>query len=335
MIAEISGQCVAGKHYLQVFPYTEGDAELWDKFIAEIPMANFLHSRRYLSYHAERFQDISLLIKDEKNRLLGLFLAAVDPKDGKCVVSHPGITYGGILHGGRLYGETMLEAFEIARSYYATQGFEKLRYKAIPYVYHQSPASDDIYALFRLGAMRYRCDLSCVIDLTNRLQTSQRRKRGLKKAQKQGLEVKEGTDFAKNLWLVLEENLNRKHGTRPVHSVKEILYLHSLFPQNIKFTVGLLNSEVIAGVVLFISPTVFHAQYIASSVIGYKVGALDAVFEHCIEKAKSEKAHYFSFGISTESEGQYLNGGLYQFKTEFGGGGVVHEFYELQLKNDY
>ncbi|MFQ4141747.1 GNAT family N-acetyltransferase [Chlorogloeopsis sp. ULAP02] len=332
MIAEIAGQCVADKKYLKVFPYTESDAALWDRFIVEIPMANFLHSRRYLSYHAERFQDISLLIKDEKNRLVGLFLAAVDQVNRNCVASHPGITYGGMLHAGSLYGEKMLEAFEVTKRYYATQGFERLRYKAVPYIYHQSPASDDIYALFRLGAVRYRCDLSCVIDLTNRPQTSQRRKRGLKKALKQGVEVKEGANFAKHFWLVLEENLARKHGTRPVHSVEEILYLHSLFPQNIKFTVGLLDSQVIAGVVLFVSPLVVHAQYIASSMVGYKVDALDAVFEHCIEKARAEKARYFSFGISTESEGQYLNQGLYQFKTEFGGGGVVHDFYEVQLK---
>ena len=333
MIAEISKQYVADKNSFTVFPYTQLDATLWDEFIAETPMANFLHSRRYLSYHAERFQDISLLIRDEKGRLVGLFLAAVDLVNQKCVVSHPGITYGGMLRKDSLCGEQILEAFEVVRRYYAAQGFEKLRYKAVPYIYHQSPASDDLYALFRLGAVRYRCDLSCVIDLNNRPLASQRRQRGLNKALKQGIEVKEGTDLAKYLWVVLEDNLAQKHGIRPVHSVEEILYLHSLFPQNIKFVFGLLNSEVIAGVVLFVSPLVVHAQYIASSIFGYKFSALDAVFEHCIEKAKAEKARYFSFGISTENEGQYLNQGLHQFKREFGGGGVIHEFYEIVLKS--
>ena len=41
----------------------------------------------------------------------------------------------------------------------------------------------------------------------------------------------------------------------------------------------------------------------------------------------------FDFGISTEAEGMILNEGLYRFKSEFGGGGVVHEFYEMRLED--
>jgi hypothetical protein len=37
-------------------------------------------------------------------------------------------------------------------------------------------------------------------------------------------------------------------------------------------------------------------------------------------------------GISTEQQGTVLNDGLYRFKSEFGGGGVVHEFFEIDLR---
>jgi hypothetical protein len=76
-----------------------------------------------------------------------------------------------------------------------------------------------------------------------------------------------------------------------------------------------------------------HAQYTASSKMGQDVCALDVVFEHCIEKAGVSGARYFDFGISNENEGQYLNATLYEYKAEFGAGGVVHEFYELNLKS--
>lgn len=315
-----------------VVPYTNADAVVWDEFLAFAPMATFLHTRRYLSYHGDCFQDVSLLIKDsKKNKLVGLFLAAVDPDNRKRIVSHPGITYGGILHQGHLQGMEMLEVMAGVRDYYAQAGFEVLQYKAVPYIFSRMPAGDDLYALFRLGATPYRYDLSCAIDLANRPETSQRRRRSLKKALKSGVQIREGVEYAEQLWKVLKDNLTRKYGLRPVHTVGEIQHLYSLFPDHVQFVVGMLHVEVVAGVVLYKKFPVVHAQYTASNLMGYQVCALDLVFEYCIDLARNESYRYFSFGVSTEKGGHYLNTGLYQFKTEFGAGGVVHEFYELRL----
>jgi hypothetical protein len=324
-------QCEKNISSFQILPYTEADASIWDEMIAICPMATFLQTRRYLSYHAERFQDISLIIKDSKNRLVGLFPAAVDPLNTLCVVTHPGITYGGMLHAGGLNGENMLIALKAVSDHYTSIGMETLRYKLVPNIYHQIPSADDSYALFRLGATRYRCDLSSAIDLNKRRNPSQRRQRGLKKALTSGVQVEFGAEFAEQLWAVLQENLAEKHGAKPVHTVKEITLLHSLFPENIEFAIALYDSQIVAGVVLFSTPQVLHSQYIASSSTGYKLSALDVIFETCIEKAKSEQKRYFSFGISNEKEGEYLNMGLYQFKSEFGSGGVVHECYQINL----
>ncbi len=315
---------------MQVLPYSDDAAE-WDNMIPRCPMATFLHTRRFLTYHQDRFKDMSLLLKDERQCTRALFPAAVDPSGEGGVVSHPGITFGGLLHDGELYGEKMIEAIEVVKDHYAKQGFHTLRYKAVPPIYHQAPAQDDLYALFRAGATRYRCDLSCAIDLDHRLPISERRKRGQKKAGKSGVLISEGYRFVSSLWRVLEDNLDRKFQLRPVHSIEEITKLHSLFPENIEFVVATIDSQVVAGIVLFVTPLVVHVQYTASSETGQKVSALDAVFEYSIEKARARGARYFDFGISTEKDGQYLNASLYQYKSEFGAGGVVHEFYELNL----
>lgn len=332
MKTQSTEQFIENTRVLNIVPYAEQNKNLWDEFIHQTPMATFLHTRSYLSYHEKRFQDISLLIEDKKKGIVGLLPAAVDPTNNYRIVSHPGITYGGILHTGYLRGEKMIHAFEAIHNYYAIKGFEVLRYKAVPYIYHQVPAADDLYALFRLGAMLYRCDLCCVVDLANRQQRSRRRRRSLKKAIKQGVEVKEGNEFIDALWKVIQENLARKLGTTPVHSLDEILHLHSLFPQNIKFVVGLYDSEVVAGVVLFSSSQVVRTQYIAASNVGYEVCALDAVLEYCLTEVKAQNCRYFDFGASNQNEGLSLKDSLYQFKLEFGGGGVVHNFYEFILQ---
>jgi hypothetical protein len=317
---------------MQLIPAADLDADQLDALVALSPMATFLHTRRFLSYHGSRFRDVSLAIVDELQHVLGLLPAAVDPGDERRIVSHPGLTYGGIVHDGRLRGERMIEALEAVRRHYAQQGFAAFRYKAVPAIYHRAPADDDLYALFRLGARRLRCDLSSTIDLAERRPPSERRRRSLKKARKAGLEIRQGAEFIPMLWAALEENLASRHGASPVHTAAEIARLHQLFPGEIAFVVALRDDKVEAGVVLFLTPRVSHAQYIASTSTGYQLSALDAVFEHCIAEAQARGARYFDFGTSNEQEGRTLNEGLYQFKTEFGGGGVAYETYELDLR---
>jgi hypothetical protein len=316
---------------ITLVPYTEADRNIWDEYIVTAPMVTLLHTRRYLSYHANRFQDISLVIKDEKDNIIGLFLAALDPNNPEQVVSHPGITYGGLLHQGNLRGEKMIDVWRLIKQYYADRGLKQLIYKAVPSIYFQSPAFDDLYALFRVGGIRYRCDLSCAIDLEHQLLPSKRRQRALKKAHKNNVLVKEGFEFISPFWEVLTINLTEKHNLNPAHTIEEMLHLYSLFPENIKLIVALVQDNVEAGVIILNTPNVNHAQYICSSTLGHEVSALDAVFEFCLLRSSEQRKRYFNFGISTEQQGQYLNNGLHQFKSEFGGGGTIQEFYQLQL----
>lgn len=319
---------------LRLHLFTESDAVAWDAFCIKAYPSTFLHSRRFLSYHGERFRDLSLIIEDD-GRWVGLFPAAQHPTDSSCVVSHPGITFGGVLHQGDLVGERMISALTLICQHYANQGFSRLIYKSVPVVYHQFPAFDDIYALFRMNAVRTRCDLSSAIDIQHRLPVSERRKRSLKKATKSGVLVVEGNQQLQDMWEVLTGNLSSKHDTLPVHSLAEITLLAERFPENIRCVCGTLNGSVIAGVILFCTPMCVHAQYIASSVDGYTVSALDAVFKHCIDVTQKNGTRWFDFGISNENAGMFLNEGLYRFKSEFGGGGVVHEFFEINLQKDF
>lgn len=317
---------------LSVKPYSEEDSQKWDTFCAQADQSTFLHTRRFLSYHGERFVDRSLLIEDD-GRILGLFPAAEHPKRPDHIVSHPGITYGGVLHAGALRGDRMIDAIHAIGRYFRDLKYQQLVYKAVPTFYQRRPAQDDLYALFRLGALRTRCDLSSTIDLVNRGALSERRRRSLKKALKTGVTIATGTEYLPAIWGVLTENLTRKHGVAPVHSLDEITSLAERFPENIRSYCGVLEGEVLAGVIVFCTPLADHAQYIASSEKGYVVSALDAVFEHGIAQASQSNKRWFDFGISTEANGKRLNDGLYGFKTEFGSGGFVHEFYEMKLED--
>jgi hypothetical protein len=321
---------MASDDNLRVRAYRPGDAARWDDFLPQAYMATFLHTRRFLSYHRDRFVDRSLLLQ-RGDKLLGLLPAAQSPQHADLVVSHPGITYGGLLHTGELRGAAMIEAMQTVAAFYRELGYRRLRYKAVPSVYHRAPAQDDLYALFRAGALRSRCDLSSSIDLQHRLPPSSRRKRALSKAERAGADLSERAEHLPAFWSVLSKALASRHAANPTHSLAEMQELVRLFPGEIRFVFALLHDRVEAGVVLFCTPRVRHAQYIASSVLGRELNLLDLVFARCLEDSQREDVRYFDFGISTESEGRMLNAGLNGFKNEFGAGGVVHEFYDLDL----
>ena len=311
------------------------DAERWDASCAGAINATFLHTRRFLSYHGERFDDRSLVLEDDAGRWLGVLPAAADPGDARTVVSHPGITYGGVLHQGGLRGEAMLEAFAAAAACWRERhGHRTLRYKAVPRIYHRAPADDDLYALFRLDAPRIRCDLSSTVDLASPLlPASARRRRTLKKALAAGLAVEEGgVDLAAELWPVIEGVLAARHGTKPVHSLAEIQDLIGRFPEAIRVVVARHEKRVVAGTVLFIAGVATHTQYLSSDETGQALGALDLVIDAQIRAARERGARWFDFGISNEDQGRTLNHGLHRHKSEFGAGGTVHEFFELDLE---
>jgi hypothetical protein len=317
---------------LSVRSFAPGDEQAWEAFCADAYQATFLHSRRFLCYHGDRFVDRSLVLERNGN-IEALLPAAQHPIEPDCVVSHPGITYGGLVHDHRLMGQHAVSGLQLAAAHFRGLGYRRFVYKAVPHMYQRVPAQDDLYALFRAGARRVRCDLSSTIDLVNRRAVASRRRRGFAKASKAGVSVAATSDHSnlRALWQVLEQNLANKHGTRPVHTLAEITLLIERFPDNILVLVAQLDGRVVAGIVLFVTPVVWHAQYIASDELGRKTCALDALFEHAIARAAGARARWFDFGISNEQNGQVLNEGLYEFKTEFGGGGMVHEVYELAL----
>ena len=317
-----------------VKPVNENQFSIWDEFVDNSFNGVFLNKQRFLSYHDNRFKDASIIIENDKNNIIGLFPAAVAPNDSSCIISHPGATYGGLIASKKCRGETCIQTIENICSYYSEHGYRRLVYKTIPYIYHRQPYQDDVYALFRLGANKYRCDISATINLAARGQVTKGRKYEINKGKKNGITINSDIKYAENIWKIIEMGLLEKYQLKPVHSLKEILLLQSLFQKEITFLSAIIDDEIVAGLVLFGMGNVLHTQYISAGNKAYECGALDFLIEEAINKAKDEGFKYFDFGISNEDEGRILNEGLYRYKRTFGAGSIVHEFYELDL-TDY
>ena len=312
--------------------YEPGLAAGWDDLVGRSCNGTFLHTRRFLSYHGDRFDDRSLIVEDRRGRVTGVFPAAVSPAGPETIVSHPGLTYGGLVHDDSVRGASMISALHEISDHYRRLGYRRLRYKAVPAVYHSAPADDDLYALFRLGARRYRSDLSAAIDLGHRGQVTSRRIRSRKAAEAAGVATDESWNEIGDFWAILEGNLASRHDASPAHSLAEIRQLHDLFPDEIILIVATAGASLAGGAVLFAAGPALHMQYTATTQQGRDACVTDLVMERAIDLARRRGHRFFDFGISTPHEGRTLDEGLYHFKVSFGAGGVACDHYELDLQ---
>ncbi|MEZ4856287.1 MAG: GNAT family N-acetyltransferase [Gelidibacter sp.] len=282
-----------------------------------------------MDYHQDRFEDFSLLIFNNEQLVALLPANKVD----NTVYSHQGLTYGGLLLSKTITFDDVLQSFKTILDYLNTNGITHFQLKLIPKIYHQIPSDEIDYMLFKLKANIIRRDLTCTIDSFNSLKpNSSNRKRGLKKAIKNELKVREVQDF-EGFWnSVLIPNLQEKHQTSPVHTLSEISYLKSKFPHHIRQFNVFKNKEVVAGVTIFETQNVAHAQYISANNSKQELGSLDVVLHHLMTEVYKEKP-YFDFGISNENQGQHINYGLMSWKESFGARSIVHDFYEIETKN--
>lgn len=308
-----------------VVRYTPEHKADWDAFVAGSKNGTFLLHRAYMEYHADRFTDHSLLFY-RKNRLIALLPAN---EAGQEVQSHGGLTYGGIITDSRMKTPVMLEVFEAMAAYFRGQGFRKIIYKAIPPIYHQLPAGEDLYALFRHGATLYRRDASSVIDLAHLPLYDRQRRWEVKKAKQAAVQVMVSEDY--NQFMQLEQELLQvKYNKQPVHTADEIALLASRFPQNIRLYTAAAGDAMLAGVLLYETATVAHCQYMGATAEGRDIGAMNVLIDHLLTVVYPHKK-YFDFGISTEQQGRYLNEGLIRNKESYGGRTVVYDFYEIAL----
>jgi hypothetical protein len=305
--------------------YRPADAAEWDSFVRSSKNGTFLFQRGFMDYHADRFEDHSLMIY-ETGKLLALLPAS---RSGEELASHGGLTYGGVISGAKMSAARMLVVFDAVKAHLVAEGVRTVHYKAIPQIYHDQPAEEDLYALFRNGAELVRVDASATIALPRKLAFGSGKKDGVRKARKVGLVVRESQDW-EACWDLLTRVLADRHDARPVHSLDEIRLLAGRFPDNIRLFGAFDDEAMRSALVIFDCGPTVHVQYIASSDYGRTHGGVDLIVKTLIDEIYADR-RWFDFGISTTNQGMALNEGLARQKEMFGARTTVYQQYRWML----
>ncbi len=306
--------------------YDSHARHIWNDFLSHCKNSHFMFNRDFMEYHADRFEDFSLFIMDEKQNVVSLLPANI--KD-RIFYSHQGLTFGGLLFDRNIHATEVIEIFDALKIFLKENDVDRIIYKPIPAIYHQYPAQEDLYALFRNDAQLFRRDISSSILMKDAYKYSKGKVTGIRKAKKEGVECKE-VATPSLVWDVIREVLAEQHTTQPVHNELEIDYLKAKFPENIRVYAGYHEQKVVSACVTFETKEVVHTQYLACTHVGRTLRALDLLIDYVIVKSSSY-AKVFDFGISNENNGKYLNTGLISQKESFGARAIVYDLYSVDL----
>ena len=281
-----------------------------------------------MDYHADRFEDISLIVF-ENSKLLALMPLH---RKGTLAQSHWGLTYGGLIYAQDINLKRVLLALRSVMEFLESCSVETLQVKMIPAIYHKLPSDELLYALFVADAKIIRRDSLSVIDLQKPFNSTKTRRQSIRRSEANGLEIREEAAFDAFWNEILVPNLAARHDVKPVHTLDEIVLLHNRFPENIRHFNVYHQDKLVAGTTVFVTDTVAHPQYISANSAKNELNSLDALYHFLITQAFSDQA-FFDFGISNEQHGRKLNEGLIFWKESFGAQTVTQDFYEVATRN--
>lgn len=311
---------------MKVTPY-QGNHPEWDKFVREAKNATFLHERAYMDYHRARFDDASLLIRDDDDKPLAV-LPAHNIEFGT-LASHVGLTYGGLLVPNGIKLPEYLALFDTLLSHLKSTGARTLQINTSPFIYHARPADEILVAMYLLNALTVRTCALSVIPPGGELHYEERRRRGINKAERCKLYIAEMADTHDDwceMWRIVESVLP----DRPTHTVEEIIRLKRAFPWHIRPYACYAGDEILAGIVLYVTPKVARFQYIATSEKGKAWGAGDLLASHIIE-IYNQLGLFIDLGTSSDETGKQLARGILDYKEGWGARTVAYSHYAVDV----
>ena len=305
--------------------YTSEDFALWNAFISNAKNATFLFHRDFMEYHSDKFQDFSLLVFDEDK----LFSVLPANRIEETIFSHQGLTYGGFVFESKIKLGEVIAITKAVLEFLHQNEITTFQLKLVPSIYNQFFSEEIEYAMFLTNAKLIRRDCLSVVDLTKPYAFSKDRKQCIRRGEKNNLVIKEELKFDLFWNEILIPNLAKKHNSKPVHSLSEIIKLQQKFPMNIRHFNVYHKDKIVAGTTVFITNTVAHPQYISGNEQKNELGSIDFLYNYLISEVFKDKI-FFDFGPSHEENGKKINEGILFWKESFGAKTTVQDYYEVK-----
>jgi len=316
--------------------FAEPQAEEWDQFVRTSRNGTIFHQRKFLAYHAVgRFQDASLMIR-RKGQLVAVF-----PAVWRCVTdngqtetilhSHPGASYGGPVFNAKAKTRYVYDVMSAVCQHAALAGADAVQMRLPPHVFHSRPLEELEFVLRAQGFNLERRELSTYVDIPATGDMLPRYdlncRNAIHKAQRQGLTTEISRDLA-CFWNLLADNLARKYGVKPTHTLAELADLQARYPDQVLLFGTYEGRKLLAGTLVFhCNAQAAHTFYMASDASEQPKRPLNLAIHAALCWGQRVGIERMNFGVSTPT-GDTVNWGLLAFKESFGGQGTFRDTYK-------
>lgn len=316
----------------EILPYRPELDQRFDHFVKhESVNGTFLQSRRFLNYHpAGRFNDASFAL--QKSGIIAAYFPGVKTLDNE-FISHQGSTFGGPIIAKAFYnGSKLRELLEEADEYLSQ--YSKVVLKITPSIFSKENPDLLEYTLEHLGYSRHTelsnyTPLNATVDPLNLCDAKHRKQFSMSENFKYDYRELDSDSEFETFYHFLELS-KAKHKTKPVHSLEELHVLRRRLKKNLRFKSIWFDDRYVCGMMQFLFPEtgVVHDQYISPDESFDKFHPTTTMNVLTLREAAQAGYTKFSWGISTEDGGSYLNENLYRFKEAFGALPCVNARYE-------
>jgi len=302
---------------LEVLEYRMELEPVWEELVARARNGHFMATRRFLGYHGGRFQDRSLLFKQNGKAIAAIALNEEGPE----WVSHRGLPFGGLIAAPELTAEQTIAIFDELDARMREAKITGLRYSPTPSVYQTHPFEDDIYLLHLRGARLVNVKLATRARLPELMLMQDRTRKYVRQAVPH-IKVESEVSLAE-FWERLTSYLLRRHEAIPVHTKAEMADLMERFPDGIKLlAIRDLDGGIVAGSLVFLTEQVIRLQYsFGATDPATPKSAMLALDQAAIRKFGPGRS-WIDFGTSMRPADGLLDLRLHSQKERCGGRGM-------------
>lgn len=293
----------------------------WDNFLSSNNSSSTLfHEMKFLSYHGKKFEDSSVIIRNENKEIVGVFPSAFLNNN---IISHPGSSYGGFIFNQNLSLHEIFENIDATINFYIDNyDFNKIEIVLPEKIIIQYYTDSLDFLLHKKGFQLSDMQISTVIvlkDFKNFKNFRNRTKRYIKSGKINDesynymrLKTKSQKLLAYEL---VQENLSTNYGKQPAHSFSELIVLESLYPNKILFFGGFKNNEMKVSQIIFkINKRTNHIFYMAKSLERDPVIDIGLLY-FVVNEFENDGSKLLNFGIS--SRGNEIKWNIHNYKEQF------------------
>jgi len=219
---------------MEIIEYSEEWKTKWDNFVLESNNGTIFHLQKFFDYHPKENFTFNHLIFLDKGNITGLLPGS---RIGDLYESPIGSSYGSIVTKDVKFAYAM-EMVSVLLEYGRKNGIKEYLLTSAPRVYERHPNENLDFAMLWQG---FKYDLHYISsaiklspdnDIISRFQPTVRR--NIRKALKISDLRVEINDSFEEFYPILIKNKER-HDVKPTHSLKDLIKLKKLLPENITF----------------------------------------------------------------------------------------------------